>query len=355
MISTWWWQRYSQSEEQDPLIVRPEEEEGQVSSSPSSSSSSSYSPSSSASTSTPSMSLTRKYGKFKEIIYYGDTSTIRLHEKKKRSSSSSSSSSSSPSPSPTRTELYAIKVFHRTSSNLARSEYCIGSCLHHPNIIHTLDLLFDDRGTLYEIMQYHPSSTTLHRLIRTNKKGLPTHDSDCFFKQLLLGISYMHTQGVAHRNIKPDNILITLHGAVKIIDFGNAECFRAPWEERPHLTKRVSGTIPYIAPEEYGGREFDPRAVDVWAVGVTYIAMRTGRLPWWTALEQDDELYVAYLKARREVSGYEPIESFRRECCRNVIYAMLDPNWERRITASQILRSEWVTAIEVCDAGHRGI
>lgn len=124
----------------------------------------------------------------------------------------------------------------------------------------------------------------------------------------------MHTQGVAHRNIKPDNILITLHGAVKIIDFGNAECFRAPWEERPHLTKRVSGTIPYIAPEEYGGREFDPRAVDVWAVGVTYIAMRTGRLPWWTALEQDDELYVAYLKARREVSGYEPIESFRRVC-----------------------------------------
>lgn len=124
----------------------------------------------------------------------------------------------------------------------------------------------------------------------------------------------MHTQGVAHRNIKPDNILITLHGAVKIIDFGNAECFRAPWEERPHLTKRVSGTIPYIAPEEYVGREFDPRAVDVWAVGVTYIAMRTGRLPWWTALEQDDELYVAYLKARREVSGYEPIESFRRVC-----------------------------------------
>ncbi|KAJ9211080.1 hypothetical protein DTO166G4_7296 [Paecilomyces variotii] len=159
MISTWWWQRYSQSEEQDPLIVRPEEE-GQVSSSPSSSSTSS---SSSSSSSTPAMSLTRKYGKFKEVIYYGNTSTIRLHEKKKRSSSPSFSlSSSSSSPSPTRTELYAIKVFHRSSSNLARSEYCIGSCLHHPNIIHTLDLLFDDRGTLYEIMQYHPSSTTLH-------------------------------------------------------------------------------------------------------------------------------------------------------------------------------------------------
>ncbi|KAJ9299609.1 hypothetical protein DTO271G3_2493 [Paecilomyces variotii] len=283
MLSTWLWPRH-QSEEHDPLIARSEE--GQASSS-----------------STHSMSLTQKYGKFKEVIYYGDTSTIRLHEKKKRSSSPSSFSSSSSS-SPTRTELYAIKVFHRSSSNVARSEYCIGSCLHHPNIIQTLDLLVDNHGTLYEIMQYHPSSTTLHRLIRTNNKtGLPTHDSDCFFKQILLGLNYMHTQGVAHRNIKPDNILITLHGSVKIIDFGNAECFRAPWEKRPHLTKRVSGTIPYIAPEEYVSREFDPRAVDIWAMGVTYIAMRTGRLPWWMALEQDDELYLAYLKARREVSG----------------------------------------------------
>ncbi|KAL1861129.1 hypothetical protein Plec18167_002832 [Paecilomyces lecythidis] len=297
------------------------------------------------------MSLTQKYGKFKEFIYYGETSTIRLHEKKHIPTTSSSSS-------PTRTEFYAIKVFHRSSANLARSEYCIASCLQHPNMIRTLDLLSDERGSLYEVMEYQ-QSTTLYHLIsvsrktrtRTKKEGLTTLESDCFFKQLLRGIDYMHTQGVAHRNIKPENILITLRGQVKIIDFGNAECFRAPWEQRPHLTRRLSGTIPYIAPEEYVNREFDPRAVDVWAAGVTYIAMRTGRLPWFTAVKRDDELYVAYLNGRREERGYEPIESFRRECCRNVIYAMLNPNWERRITASQILRSEWVTGIEVCDAG----
>jgi protein-serine/threonine kinase len=165
---------------------------------------------------------------------------------------------------------------------------------------------FCDGGDLYHLV--------------TSRRKLATYEADCFFKQLMRGINYMHKEGVAHRNIKPENLILTHQGSLKIIDFGNAECFRAPWEQHPHFTRRLSGTIPYIAPEEFIHEEFDPRAVDVWAAGITYIAMRIGRLPWRTAMKDEDELYAEYLEGRRQATGYEPIQSLHRVClCLNKI------------------------------------
>lgn len=138
------------------------------------------------------------------------------------------------------------------------------------------------------------------------------------------------------------------------------------------MTAGVCGSAPYIAPEEYQGGEFDPRPVDVWACGVIYMAMRTGRHLWRVAKKDEDEFYARYLEGRRDEDGYAPIETLHRvshrlcrtacpqtnSCpqsrCRNVIYSILDPNPGRRITASQVLKSEWNREIRVCRAGEEG-
>ena len=183
---------------------------------------------------------------------------------------------------------------------------------------------------------------------------LTVPEADCYFKQLMRGVEYMHEMGVAHRDLKPENLLLTTHGALKITDFGNGECFRMAWEKEAHMTAGLCGSAPYIAPEEYHGGEFDPRAVDVWACGVIYMAMRTGRHLWRVARKDEDEFYERYLEGRRDEDGYAPIETLHRVCtpaainsktstddfnqarCRNVIYSILDPNPGRRITASQV-------------------
>ena len=74
----------------------------------------------------------------------------------------------------------------------------------------------------------------------------------------------------------------------------------------------LCGSAPYIAPEEYTDQEFDPRAVDVWACGVIYMAMRTGRHLWRVAQKDEDEFFERYLEGRREEAGYQPIESLHR-------------------------------------------
>ncbi|KAI6854231.1 Pkinase-domain-containing protein, partial [Hortaea werneckii] len=157
--------------------------------------------------------------------------------------------------------------------------------------------------------------------------------------------------GVAHRDLKPENLLLTSHGSLKITDFGNGECFRMAWETEAHMTMGLCGSAPYIAPEEYTEKEFDPRAVDVWACGVIYMAMRTGRHLWKVARRDEDEFYENYIQGRKSDEGYPPIESLHRARCRNVIYSILDPTAKRRITAHQVLNSEWGKGIKVCKAG----
>ncbi|RPB05759.1 Pkinase-domain-containing protein [Choiromyces venosus 120613-1] len=290
--------------------------------------------------------LVEKYGKCQEIIGRGAFGIVRISHK--------------PDPKNGHSEqLYAVKEFRRRPQESPRkyhkrltSEFCISSSLRHQNVIHTLDLLQDAKGDYCEVMEFCAGGD-LYTLVLTAGK-LDVAEADCYFKQLMRGVEYMHQMGVAHRDLKPENLLLTTNGALKITDFGNGECFRMAWEKEAHMTCGLCGSAPYIAPEEYTDKEFDPRAVDVWATGVIYMAMRTGRHLWRVAKKDEDEFFEKYLEGRKDEGGYAPIENLHRARCRNVIYSILDPNPTRRITASQVLKSEWGREISVCKAGEEG-
>jgi protein-serine/threonine kinase len=311
------------------------------------------------------VTLVEKYGKCQEIVGRGAFGIVRISHKRKEGENE---------------QLYAVKEFRRRPdenekrySKRLTAEFCISSSLRHPNVIHTLDLLQDSKGDYCEVMEFCAGGDLYTLVLAAGK--LEVNEADCYFKQLMRGVEYMHEMGVAHRDLKPENLLLTTHGALKITDFGNGECFRMAWETDPHMVTGLCGSAPYIAPEEYIDTEFDARAVDVWATGVIYMAMRTGRHLWRVAKKDEDEFYERYLVGRRDEEGYGPIESLHRVStpyefkkyhktntnieyqarCRNVIYSILDPNPTRRITASQVLKSEWGREIKLCKAGEEGI
>jgi protein-serine/threonine kinase len=248
--------------------------------------------------------LVEKYGKCQEIVGRGAFGIVRICHK--------------PDPKDARAELlYAVKEFRKRPQETPRkyqkrltSEFCISSSLRHPNIIHTLDLLKDAKGDYCEVMEYCAGGDLYTLVLAAGH--LQLLEADCYFKQLMHGVEYMHEMGVAHRDLKPENLLLTTHGALKITDFGNGECFRMAWEKEAHMTAGLCGSAPYIAPEEYSGGEFDPRAVDIWACGVIYMAMRTGRHLWRLAQKDEDEFYQRYLQGRRDEAGYGPIETLHR-------------------------------------------
>lgn len=248
--------------------------------------------------------LVDKYGKCQEIVGRGAFGIVRISHKV--------------DPKDSKVEqLYAVKEFRRRPQETSKkyqkrltSEFCISSSLRHPNVIHTLDLLQDAKGDYCEVMEYCAGGDLYTLVLAAGK--LEVAEADCLFKQLMRGVEYMHEMGVAHRDLKPENLLLTTHGALKITDFGNGECFRMAWETQAHMTAGLCGSAPYIAPEEYTDKEFDPRAVDVWATGVIYMAMRTGRHLWRVAHKDEDEFYERYLEGRRDEDGYAPIETLHR-------------------------------------------
>ncbi|RPA83830.1 serine/threonine-protein kinase hal4 [Ascobolus immersus RN42] len=310
-------------------------------------------------------SLVEKYGKCQEVIGRGAFGIVRISHKVDPKNGHAE-------------QLYAVKEFRRKPQESDKkykkrltSEFCISSSLSHPNVIRTLDLLTDAKGDYCEVMEFCAGGDLYSLILSVGH--LEVAEADCYFKQLMRGVDYMHDMGVAHRDLKPENLLLTTHGALKITDFGNGECFRMAWESEAHLTGGLCGSAPYIAPEEYTEKEFDPRAVDIWATGVIYMAMRTGRHLWRVAKRDEDEFFEKYLEGRKDEDGYPPIETLKRvsyptsslasrntngPCkarCRNVIYSILDPNPTRRITAGQVLKSEWGRDIVLCKAGEEGL
>ena len=257
-------------------------------------------------------SLVEKYGKCQEIVGRGAFGIVRISHKR----------------SDTGEQLFAVKEFRRRPeenekkySKRLTAEFCISSSLRHPNVIHTLDLLQDSKGDYCEVMEFCAGGDLYTLVLAAGK--LEVYEADCFFKQLMCGVEYMHEMGVAHRDLKPENLLLTNHGALKITDFGNGECFRMAWESETHMVTGLCGSAPYIAPEEYIDKEFDARAVDVWATGVIYMAMRTGRHLWRVAKKEEDEFYERYLEGRRDEDGYAPIESLHRVCFASPLYLFI--------------------------------
>lgn len=251
-----------------------------------------------------SSSLVEKYGKCQEVVGRGAFGIVRISHKKVGGSGE---------------KLFAVKEFRRRPEETEKkyskrltAEFCISSSLRHPNVIHTLDLVKDAKGDYCEVMEFCAGGD-LYTLVLSSGK-LELQEADCLFKQMMRGVEYLHEMGVAHRDLKPENLLLTTRGALKITDFGNGECFRMAWETDAHMVSGLCGSAPYIAPEEYTDKEFDARAVDVWACGVIYMAMRTGRHLWRLAKKDDDEFYARYLEGRRDEEGYGPIESLHRVC-----------------------------------------
>lgn len=128
---------------------------------------------------------------------------------------------------------FAVKQFRdrhsyeseREYAKKVTAEFCVGSTLHHGNIIETLDIVHEG-GRWYEVMEYAPYD--LFAIVMTGK--MSREEISCSFLQIISGVQFLHSMGLAHRDLKLDNVVVNQHGIMKIIDFGSASVFRYPFE-----------------------------------------------------------------------------------------------------------------------------
>ncbi|KAJ5835863.1 kinase-like domain-containing protein [Penicillium robsamsonii] len=350
-------------------------------------------------------SFAEDYGKFDRILHYDDTNTVELFKKKVLLSDPPS-----PAKPPqihilgvlrrhsanTIKELYAIKVFHHTHNPLSQDNLPSRTInLSHPNIIPIIDILYNKQRNLCLIMPYYAGGDLLSFLWRSWKPNQEpsTEELDCLAIQILRGVAFLHENNIAHGDLRPEHILLTARGSAKVggfgqdedairelatlADSGNLTSSSEPNPDTPPgseskpilcIRRTVSdASVPYLPPERFPGQGSRPetyaqqdccgfRAGDMWACGIICVLLRSGELPWPSAqrVNPDNESYAVYLHCRLKKDGYALIQPLQ-EHYRNLVYAMLHPDIEARITAEEALRSEWALEVPACEIGEKGL
>jgi eukaryotic-like serine/threonine-protein kinase len=174
----------------------------------------------------------------------------------------------------------AIKVLHR---NLAgdpgfidrfRREARSAALLSHPNIVAIHDWGSTTSGTYFMVMEFVQGRNVRDLLSATGR--LEPQQALEVILQMLAALDHAHRKGIVHRDVKPENVLVTPEGTVKVADFGLA---RALAEARvSQAPGTVTGTVQYLAPEQIHGEPADPRT-DLYALGIVAYELLTGSVP----------------------------------------------------------------------------
>ena len=165
----------------------------------------------------------------------------------------------------------ALKVpFDQSAEKTARlaAEARTQAQLAHPHICQVYDTDEAD-GTFFIVMEYAPGGS-LRRVLRDGP--VEVEKAVAWMAQAADALGFAHDRGVVHRDIKPDNLLLSEEGALKVADFGLARILQPDQEARTR-----AGTVHYMAPEHLKGQA--TFLSDLWSLGVVFYEMLTGRLP----------------------------------------------------------------------------
>jgi serine/threonine-protein kinase len=190
----------------------------------------------------------------------------------------------------------ALKVMH---ADLARDAEFVGrfigeaksvARLSHQNIVAVFDQGADGEY-LYLAMEYVPGRTL--RAVLRERGWFTWQEALGVMDPVLAGLAAAHQAGIVHRDVKPENVLITPDGRVKVVDFGLARASAAVSNTR---AGQIIGSVAYIAPEQVTGAATDART-DVYSAGIMLFEMLTGRQPY----GGETPLAVAYAHVNSDV------------------------------------------------------
>lgn len=229
--------------------------------------------------------LVKKYGKIGKELGSGAGGSVKLITR------------------PSDSKTFAVKEFRakRSTESLkdytrkCTAEYCIGSTLRHPNIIKTIDIIHEN-NRYFEIMEYAPID--FFAVVMSGE--MSRTEINCCLKQIIEGVAYLHKLGLAHRDLKLDNCVITNEGILKIIDFGSAVIFKYPYEQFGNNNSiqpchGIVGSDPYLAPEVLKSpNSYNPQPVDLWSIAIIYCCMTLKRFPWKIPSQEKDNSFRLY-------------------------------------------------------------
>ncbi|KAK9831205.1 hypothetical protein WJX74_007391 [Apatococcus lobatus] len=248
-------------------------------------------------------------------------------------------------------QLYAVKVINRQAmlrnSRLNRrpgshmaspgehvmKEIAVMRNLRHQNIVHLKEIIDDPAGSkLLMVMEYVEGGPIVVGNSATEKSRLPEIVAKRFFRDIILGLDYLHYNKVVHGDLKPDNLLMSAAGKVKITDFGSSHMF-----QRGDTMLRTMGTPAFMAPEMCVGGNFHGRTCDIWALGICLYMFHYGTVPF-----KAQAVMQLYNTIQHEPLKFPASPEISPEL-RDLLTRLLQKDPLTRITMPEIFRHPWVT------------
>lgn len=217
------------------------------------------------------------------------------------------------------------------------SEMEVLRTLNHPNIIKYYGM-FRSASNVHLVLEYADGGDLLNRIL---EMGCYSEEAGkTVFSQICAGVAYLHSREICHRDLKPDNVLLTADGVAKISDFGLA---RHASSQSENNFRTYCGTPHYFAPEMFKlqKQQVDGygKAVDVWSLGVILYIIVSGRPPF------DDENL-----GEQVVNGIFEFDGPEFECvsenAKDLISRLMTVDPKLRLTADEALKHVWLSGVD---------
>ncbi|KAJ5144185.1 uncharacterized protein N7515_002972 [Penicillium bovifimosum] len=218
---------------------------------------------------------------------------------------------------------------------LIQEEIAIMKKLNHSNLVSLIEVLDDPtEDSLYMVMEMCKKGVVMKVGLEERADPYDDEQCRCWFRDLILGIEYLHAQGIVHRDIKPDNCLVTNDDVLKVVDFGVSEMFE---KNSSMFTAKSAGSPAFLPPElcvvKHG--DVSGKATDIWSMGVTLYCLRYGKLPF-----EKQSIFELYDSIREDpvVCENELDEAFK-----DLMGRLLEKDPEKRIDMFGLREHPWVT------------
>eukprot|EP00668_Euglena_longa_P022755 GGOE01028338.1.p1 GENE.GGOE01028338.1~~GGOE01028338.1.p1 ORF type:complete len:809 (-),score=192.06 GGOE01028338.1:287-2713(-) len=209
----------------------------------------------------------------------------------------------------------------------------------HNNIVRCLGMR--RMGDFYHIVLEYCCGGSLRSLV-DDLRGLSPSLMRKYSMEVLLGIRYIHSHGLIHRDIKAGNVLLRDDGTAKIADFGT--CLKIREGEPSPREVSLKGTVLWMAPETFRGRY--STASDMWSFGCTLIEMATSKDPWHEQQFQEQLTAMVFIATRPDALPAIPPQLNDHDLGRHFFHCCIARDPSERCSADLLLRHPWLSSVE---------